>query len=161
MKYPEWWQRLLAGLIDGVILFVAMFVVNAIFAAMAGFNLSALRVVLVLAALVNTALIVGYKVFFESSQMQATPGKMVFGLKVVDGDGNRAALKPVVMRTWPWWLNILSVLGALMLTNVIGLLVALAIIGIFFTYFMPPIGRCIHDQTANLHVIKAGKGMIA
>lgn len=161
MKYPEWWQRLLAGLIDGVILAIVIFVVNAIFGAMAGFNLSALQVVLVLAALVNTGLIVGYKVFFESSPMQATPGKMVFGLKVADADGNRAALKPVIMRTWPWWLNILSVIGALMLTNVIGLLVALAIIGIFFTFFMPPLGRCIHDQTADLHVFKTGKGMIA
>ncbi len=161
MKYPEWWQRLLAGLIDGVILFIVIFVVNAIFAAMAGFNLSALRIVLALAALVNTGLVVGYKVFFESSPMQATPGKMVFGLKVADEDGNRAALKPVLMRTWPWWLNILSVIGALMLTNVLGLLVALAIIGIFFTFFMPPLGRCIHDQTAGLHVIKAGKGMLA
>ncbi len=161
MKYPEWWQRLLAGLIDGVILFIVVFIVNAIFAAMAGFNLGVLRVVLVLAALVNTGLIVGYKVFFESSPMQATPGKMVFGLKVVNANGNRAALKPVIIRTWPWWLNILSVIGALLLTNVLGFLVALAIIGIFFTFFMPPLGRCIHDQTADLHIIKAGKGMLA
>lgn len=161
MNYPEWWQRLLAGLIDGVILAIVIFVVNAIFGAMAGFNLSALRVLLVLAAVVNTAIVVGYKVFFESSPMQATPGKMVFGLKVVDAGGNRAALKPVIMRTWPWWLNILSVIGALLLIQTIGLLVALAIIGIFFTFFMPPLGRCIHDQTADLHVIKAGKGMIA
>ena len=161
MNYPEWWQRLLAGLIDGVILAIVFFIVNAIFGAMAGTNLSVLRIVLVLAVIVNTGLVVGYKVFFESSPMQATPGKMVFGLKVVDAGGNRAALKPVIMRTWPWWLNILSVIGALMLTGVFGLLVALAIIGIFFTFFMPPLGRCIHDQTADLHVIKAGKGMIA
>lgn len=161
MKYPEWWQRLLAGLIDGVILFVAVFVVNAIFVAMAGFNLSALRIVLVLAALVNTGLVVGYKVFFESSPMQATPGKMAFGLKVVDGDGNRAVLKPVIMRTWPWWLSLLGLLDALLLINIFGLLASLAIIGIFFTFFMAPMGRCIHDKTANLHVIKAGKGMFA
>jgi len=111
MNYPEWWQRLLAGLIDGVILAIVFFIVNAIFGAMAGTNLSVLRIVLVLAVIVNTGLVVGYKVFFESSPMQATPGKMVFGLKVVDAGGNRAALKPVIMRTWPWWLNILSVIA--------------------------------------------------
>ncbi len=161
MKYPEWWQRLLAGLIDGVILFLVVFIVNIIFSAMAGYNLSILRVMLVIAALVNTALVVGYKVTFEGSKMQATPGKMVFGLKVADENGNRADLKRVIMRTWPWWLNLLSVVGALVLTGVFSLLVTLAIIGIFFTFFMPPIGRCIHDKTAGLYVIKAGKGMFA
>jgi len=161
MNYPEWWQRLLAGLIDGVILAIVFFIINTIFGAMAGTNLSVLRIVLVLAVIINTGLLVGYKVFFESSTMQATPGKMVFGLKVVDAGGNRAALKPVIMRTWPWWLNILGVIGALMLIGLFGLLVALAIMGIFFTFFNPPLGRCIHDQTADLHVIKAGKGMFA
>ncbi len=161
MKYPEWWQRLLAGLIDGLILAIVYMVVIAIFTALAGFSLTALRILLLLATLVYTAAVVGYKVFFESSPMQATPGKMVFGLKVVDASGNRAALKPVLMRTWPWWLSLLGVLDALLLINIFGLLAALAVIGIFFTFFMAPMGRCIHDKTADLHVIKAGKGMIA
>ena len=161
MKYPEWWQRLLAGLIDGVILAIGYMIVIAIFTAIAGFSLTALRILLLLATLIYTAAVVGYKVFFESSPMQATPGKMAFGLKVADESGNRAALKPVLMRTWPWWLYLLGVLDALLLINIFSLLAALAIIGIFFTFFMPPLGRTLHDQTANLHVIKAGKGWFA
>ncbi|MHA1538000.1 MAG: RDD family protein, partial [Alphaproteobacteria bacterium] len=153
MNYPEWWQRLLAGLIDGVILAIVMFIISAMFGALAGYNLSVLRVMLLLAAIINTGLVVGYKVFFEGSAMQATPGKMVFGLKVVDAGGNRADLRRVIMRTWPWWLNLLNIIGALLLVNFIGFLVALIIIGIFCTFFMPPLGRCIHDQTADLHVI--------
>ncbi len=161
MKYPEWWQRLLAGLIDGVILAIGYMIIIAIFTAIAGFSLTALRILLLLATLIYTAAVVGYKVFFESSPMQATPGKMAFGLKVADESGNRAALKPVLMRTWPWWLYLLGVLDALLLINIFSLLAALAIIGIFCTFFMPPLGRTLHDQTANLHVIKAGKGWFA
>ena len=114
-----------------------------------------------IAALISTALVVGYKVFFESGQWQATPGKMVFGLKVVDEGGQRAPIQQVLMRTWPWWLNLLGALGALLLIGTaLNLLIALAIIGIFCTFFMPPGGRCIHDTTAKMYVIKAGPGMI-
>ena len=124
MKYPEWWQRLLAGLIDGLILAIGYMIIIAIFTAVAGFSLTALRIMLLLATLIYTAAVVGYKVFFESSPMQATPGKMAFGLKVADESGNRAALKPVLMRTWPWWLYLLGVLDALLLINIFSLLAA-------------------------------------
>lgn len=160
MNYPEWWQRFVAAIIDGIIMAVVIFIVNAVFSAIAGWDLGALRIMLFIAAVVNTALIVAYKVFFESGTWQATPGKMVFGLQVVDDAGGRLTLQRAFMRTWPWWLNLLNIVGGLLLTNIIGLLVALAIIGIFFTFFMDPLGRCIHDQTANAHVVKTGKGMV-
>jgi uncharacterized RDD family membrane protein YckC len=160
MNYPEWWQRFVAAIIDGVIMAVVIFIINAVFSAIAGWDLGALRIMLFIAAIVNTALIVGYKVFFESGTWQATPGKMVFGLQVVDDAGARLSVQRAFMRTWPWWLNLLNIVGGLLLTNIIGLLVALAIIGIFFTFFMDPLGRCIHDQTAGAHVVKTGKGMV-
>ncbi|MEQ8701356.1 MAG: RDD family protein [Bauldia litoralis] len=162
MTYPQWWERLLAAVIDAVILAIIVFIINAIFGALAGFNLTMLRIMLLIAVLVNTAIIVGYKVFFESGTWQATPGKMVFGIKVGDAAGARAPMQQVLMRTWPWWLNLIGAIGALTLAGTaINLLIALAMIAIFCTFFMAPQGRCIHDKTANLHVIKAGKGMIS
>ena len=162
MQYPQWWERLVAGIIDGVIMAIVVMLIGLIFGAMAGSNLTALRILLFISGLITTALVIGYKVFFESGKWQATPGKMVFGLQVVDESGQRAPIQQVFMRTWPWWLNLLSALGALLLVGswALNLLIALAIIGIFCTFFMPPGGRCIHDATAKMYVIKSGPGMM-
>jgi len=160
MQYPQWWERLVAGIIDGIIMAIVVLIIAAIFGLMAGSSLTALRILGFIAVLINVALIVGYKVFFESGQWQATPGKMVFGLKVVDESGQRAPVQQVFLRTWPWWIYLLSALGALLLIGlVLNILIVLAIIGIFCTFFMPPGGRCIHDTTAKMYVIKAGPGM--
>jgi len=157
MTYPEWWQRFLAALIDGVIFIVIAFIINAIFVAMGGYYM------LVLAALINTVLFVAYKVIFEGGPLQATPGKMCFGLKLVNDQGARANQQQAFMRTWPWWLNLLSLLGGIApaLGTILSLLVLIAVIVIFATFFMDPVGRCLHDQTAKSHIIKAGKGMFA
>ena len=161
MQYPQWWERLVAGIIDGVIMAIVVIIISTILVAIGGSSLTAIRILGFIAALISTALVVGYKVFFESGTWQATPGKMVFGLKVVDEGGQRAPLQQVLMRTWPWWLNLLGALGALLLIGmVLNLLIAIAIIAIFCTFFMPPGGRCIHDTTAKMYVIKAGPGMI-
>jgi uncharacterized RDD family membrane protein YckC len=160
MQYPQWWERLVAGIIDGVIMAIVVIIISFIFVALGGSSGTAIRILGFIAGLISTALVVGYKVFFESGTWQATPGKMVFGLKVVDESGQRAPLMQVLMRTWPWWLNLLGAIGALLLiTTVLNLLITLAIIGIFCTFFMPPGGRCIHDATAKMYVIKAGPGM--
>ncbi len=160
MQYPQWWERLVAGIIDGVIMAIVVLLIGMIFGLMAGSSLTALRILGFIAVLVNTALIIGYKVFFESGKWQATPGKMAFGLQVVDESGGRAPIQQVFLRTWPWWLNLLGALGALLLIGwALNLLIALAIIGIFCTFFMPPGGRCIHDATAKMYVIKAGPGV--
>ena len=160
MQYPQWWERLVAGIIDGVIMAVVVIIISFILVALGGSSGTAIRILGFIAGLISTALVVGYKVFFESGTWQATPGKMVFGLKVVDEGGQRAPIQQVFLRTWPWWLNLLGALGALLLiTTVLNLLITLAIIGIFCTFFMPPGGRCIHDTTAKMYVIKAGAGM--
>jgi uncharacterized RDD family membrane protein YckC len=161
MQYPQWWERLVAGIIDGIIMAIVVFLISFILVALAGSSVTAIRILGFIAALISTALVVGYKVFFEGGTWQATPGKMVFGLKVVDEGGQRAPIQQVLLRTWPWWLNLLGALGALLLIGTaLNLLIALAIIGIFCTFFMPPGGRCIHDTTAKMYVIKAGPGML-
>ena len=159
MQYPQWWERLLAGLIDGIIMAIVVFIISFILVALGGGSLTAIRILGFIAALISTALIVGHKVFFEAGQWQATPGKMAFGLQAVDEGGQRAPMKQALMRTWPWWINLLGALGALLLIGwALNLLIALAVIGIFCTFFMPPGGRCIHDTTAKMYVIKSGPG---
>ena len=161
MQYPQWWERLLAGIIDGIIMAIVVYLLSFIFVSIGGSSLTAVRLLGFIAALISTALVVGYKVFFESGPWQATPGKMVFGLKVVDESGQRAPVQQVLLRTWPWWLNLLGAVGALILVIApINLLIAVAIIGIFCTFFMPPGGRCIHDSTAKMYVIKGGPGLL-
>jgi len=121
-----------------------------------------IRIMSFIAVLINTGIIVGYKVFMESGQWQATLGKMVFGLKVITEAGNRATPKEALVRTWPWWLNLLGALAALLLLGSwFNFLIFLLILAVFITFFTDPTGRCIHDQTAKMHVIKAGKGAIA
>src|SRR5687767_1183510 len=108
MQYPQWWERLVAGIIDGVIMAIVVLIIGMIFGLMAGSSLTALRILGFIAVLINTALIIGYKVFFESGKWQATPGKMALGLTVVDESGQRAPIQQVFLRTWPWWLNLLG-----------------------------------------------------
>lgn len=162
MTYPQWWERLVAGLIDGIIMAVVVWLIRLILTQLAFGSLTVFYIMIVFSAAIGTAVVVAYKVFFESSKFQATPGKMVFGLKVVDGAGQRVAPMQALIRTWPWWLNLISVLAifSFTLSTLLSLLVLLALIAVFCSFFLEPIGRCIHDQSANCHVIKAGEGMI-
>ena len=120
------------------------------------------QLVMAISVLIYIAIVVAYKAFFEGGNWQATPGKMVFGLKVMAEGGGKADLKSVVMRTWPWWLNIVVALAWLISLTLAGTLyfvIMVVMIVVAASFFTAPLGRCIHDQTANLHVGKAGKGM--
>jgi len=157
MTYPQWWERLVAAIIDGIILFIVQFILAAVFIAIVGQIAGGM-----LAILFATGIVVGYKVFFESGTWQATPGKMVFGLQVINESGGRAKPMEAFMRTWPWWIGLIQILGyAIGAPMLLSFLVLLVYIGIVVTFFVDPLGRCIHDATAKMHVIKAGKGAIA
>lgn len=161
MTYPQWWERLVAGIIDGIIMAIAILLINLILGVFAFGSPTMARILGLLAVLIGTGAIVAYKVIFESSSMQATIGKMVFGIKVVDGAGQRVGMQQALMRTWPWWLNLIAVFVVISATlgTVLNVLVVIALIAIFCSFFVAPEGRCIHDQSANCHVIKAGEGM--
>jgi uncharacterized RDD family membrane protein YckC len=166
MTYPQWWERLVAGIIDGIILAIVGWVLREIFISIAisTGSITMVQLLGIIAVLVSVAFAVGYKVFFEGGSWQATPGKMVFGLKVGDGSGNVGARKAVLMRTWPWWIQVIIVIPILLLSptlnTVFGLIILGVMIAVFVSFFMDPKGRCIHDQTADLHVAKSGKSMV-
>jgi uncharacterized RDD family membrane protein YckC len=168
MTYPQWWERLVAAIIDGVIFAVIYFVIEAIFRGIAvslivGGSLFMGQLVMAISVLLYVAAIVVYKLFFEGGKWQATPGKMVFGLKVVADGGGKADTKSVLMRLWPWWIYILVALAWLISLTLAGTLyfvVGIVLLVVAASFFMAPVGRCLHDQTAKLHVIKADKGMV-
>jgi uncharacterized RDD family membrane protein YckC len=161
MQYPKLWERLSAALIDWLLYTVFAFALAQILMTFAGGSLALLRIVGFVAMVLATLLIIGYKVLFEAGRFQATPGKLVFGLKVVDGNGGRAGWLPVALRTWPWWAYFITAITQILLVGYwVNGLIWLGLLGLFFTFLLPPGGRCLHDITAGLNVIKAGPGML-
>lgn len=161
MSYPRLWERLGAALVDWLIVtvFTYAFVVIVGFFAFGATGLT--RVLSFVGFALAALMAVAYKVVFEAGRLQATPGKLVFGLIVVDGDGARPGWLPALIRTWPWWLLlILPVTQMLFVGYWVHGIVWLLWLVLFFTILVPPGGRCLHDQIARLFVMKAGPGLI-
>jgi uncharacterized RDD family membrane protein YckC len=163
MTYPQWWERLVAAIIDGLIIGVPWVIINVILQSIAGYSVALIIVMSLISAVIYVGAFVAYKVIMETSPRQATLGKMVFGLQLVDGAGNRVGQQQALMRTWPWWVpgamivfGLLGVLGTLL-----NLLLAIGLIVNYALFFVDPKGRCFHDQTANCNVIKTGPGMVS
>ncbi|MGH7005194.1 MAG: RDD family protein [Alphaproteobacteria bacterium] len=161
MEYPKFWERLAAALIDWLLYTVFTLAVVGVVSQFAFGAVTGLRLVGFLAMILVVVLIVGYKVLFEAGRLQATPGKLVFGLRVVDANGGRPGLMPALLRTWPWWAFLITAITQVMLVGYwVNALVWLGLLGVLFTYLLPPGGRCLHDLTAGLYVVKDGPGMI-
>lgn len=62
------------------------------------------------AAILSLAMDCGYVALFHSSAKQATPGKMLFGIKVTDLDGERIGLLRATARYFAAWLSMLILL---------------------------------------------------
>lgn len=113
--YGGFWRRVLAFIVDGVLVGVVMtpFGLGLGFAHLA----AALRGELSheeLAALLMSSILVGlvkalvswlYGAGFESSRFQATPGKMLLGLKVTDLDGRRITFMHATGRALGKWVS--------------------------------------------------------
>ena len=102
--YAGFWQRFVAALIDGILLYVVQFIILAAFGVSAyasnpqaisegGFPMS-----LILAYIVILGANVAYYAYLESSERQATFGKQAMGLVVTDMNGERITLLNAVGR---------------------------------------------------------------
>lgn len=92
--YAGFWRRAAASFLDSIILIVPAAIINIAFAQS------------VLAAfLLNVAVGVAYYAGCHSSARQATPGKMVFGIKVTTLDGERIGIGRGVGRYFATWLS--------------------------------------------------------
>ena len=111
VTYAGFWKRFVAvfidGLITGVVGFVIGLVMMIVLLAAASFDSEAAAQFQVFSNLIG--LIIGWLYFagFESSALQATPGKMALGIVVTDLDGNRIGF---LRATGRYFAKILSVL---------------------------------------------------
>jgi uncharacterized RDD family membrane protein YckC len=95
--YGGFWIRVVAAIIDGILVRVVVSPVGAIFgigslAGIGGFGHGALGLHLLGFGMMMVLIMAGdwlYEAFMESSSYQATLGKMIFGMKVTDLYGNR------------------------------------------------------------------------
>lgn len=162
MQYPKAWERFAAAFIDWLLYATFAFAFLLLLVTAFTFGSVAMqRIVGFFAVLLTTLLIIAYKVLFEAGRLQATPGKLVFGLKVVDAGGGRAGWVPVLLRTWPWWAYLITAITQILLVPYwVHGIIWLGLLGLFVTIVLPPGGRCLHDITAGLHVVKATPGMV-
>ena len=110
--YGGFWIRVVAAIIDGIILRVVVSPVTMIFGGlgMAG-RMSGLPhagLALLGGGVTFIVLVFGswlYEAFMESSSYQATLGKMIFGMKVTDLNGNRISFERATGRHFAKWLS--------------------------------------------------------
>jgi uncharacterized RDD family membrane protein YckC len=110
--YGGFWIRVVAAIIDGIILHVAVSPIRMIFGGLrlAGMmsgvphiGLGFLGGGVTLIALVFGSWL--YEAFMQSSSYQATLGKMIFGMKVTDLNGNRISFERATGRHFAKWLS--------------------------------------------------------
>ena len=110
--YGGFWIRVVAAIIDGIILRVVVSPIHLIFGGlglagmMSGIHPIGLGIlgggITVIALLFGSWL---YEAFMESSSYQATLGKMIFGMKVTDLNGNRISFERATGRHFAKWLS--------------------------------------------------------
>ena len=104
MEYGGFWVRFAARLLDGVIMGGTNFAIGLLFAALV--RSSALAAI---SALLGLAIGFAYEVWFVA-HFGATPGKMVFRLKVVTPDGGPISTGRAIGRYFGYWLDGITLL---------------------------------------------------
>lgn len=100
-----------------------------------------------------SALTMFYRMVFEGSRMQATPGKYLLGLKAVHSDGRTMMFAGSALRSWPWWLT--GAIGALApsLIPAVAILCLIALAPILWDERR----RGLHDRMAGTVVVHRGR----
>ena len=93
-NYAGFWIRLVAYIIDAIVLLIPNYALEMVVPMMTAYLLS-----MILGAV--------YVIYFLSSEMMATPGKMAVGLIVTDGDGNRISAGTAATR---WICYLISII---------------------------------------------------
>lgn len=123
VTYAGFWKRLVAAIVDKVILFFGGAALGSIAGMFAGIALAASGSDMetiqaassVLGFIVGIVLSWLYFTLFESSARQATPGKMALGIVVTDLDGDRISFARANGRYWGKLLSVLTLfIGYLM-----------------------------------------------
>jgi uncharacterized RDD family membrane protein YckC len=171
--YGGFWRRVVAAIIDTILLMIPIWIVASFAGISFGtlFGMDAEQMMenpdAFYARMSQTFMLMGtasaviylvYKAGFEGSGMQATPGKMVMGLRVTDRDGEPLSAGAAALRSWPWWapsafMALDGLLGTVgIMSNGIGIAALISYIVVAFT------GRKqgVHDMMAGALVVKRG-----
>ncbi len=92
MEYAGFWRRVVALIIDGILVGIVQAIITVVVIAGMTFGESSEQTMMVLTVALNLAMFVGMWLYFalmESSKLQATLGKLLIGVVVSDLDGNR------------------------------------------------------------------------
>jgi len=117
--YAGFWKRLAACVIDGIIIDVASTLIFLIFGlnvlARVADTTSGYNARLGFWGLVMVIVTWLYFALMESSQQQATVGKMALGVVVTDLNGNRVSFRQATARFWGKILSLVSLIGFVMI----------------------------------------------
>jgi len=95
-KPAEFWRRLVAYLLDSIIVIVLFFIIVNILAK--SFRFHKAEDVRTLMRMTSLFLWLIYFILFESSSLQATPGKLIMKLKVVNREGEKITVIRAFLR---------------------------------------------------------------
>lgn len=143
IHYGEVWRRAAAGVIDAIIVGIPVGVAALL---MPGDTEGTTATLIVLAS----GLIMFYRMVLEGSSWQATIGKKLMDLKVVNPEGAQLAFAGTAVRAWPFWLPgaMLGVTGELLPVLLVVSLAAIAIIPLTARR------QGLHDFTARSIVVR-------
>ncbi|WP_203872117.1 RDD family protein, partial [Planomonospora parontospora] len=157
----EWWQRLVARLVDGVILAIPTLILSFALAGLIvlpsfganGITEGSTFLYDLLTSLLGFLIYAGYE-FFMLKQNGQTVGKMVMGIKVVPvgsvstagGLSADAALKRAGVLYGPTGLRWVPVVGPL-----IGIF---SLVNVLWQFWDKPFQQCLHDKVASTVVVK-------
>jgi len=116
VRYGGFWIRVVAAIIDSIILRVLVAPVAIVFGSLglAGGVMTGIPHIglhLLGGGITVVLLLFGswlYEAFMESSSYQATLGKMIFGMKVTDLNGNRISFARATGRHFARWLSVFT-----------------------------------------------------
>jgi uncharacterized RDD family membrane protein YckC len=112
VRYGGFWIRVVAAIIDAVLLRIVVSPIHIFFGGLGLAGMMGGVPHLPLAVLGGGVTIIAsvfgswlYEAFMESSSYQATLGKMIFGMKVTDLNGNRISFERATGRHFAKWLS--------------------------------------------------------
>jgi uncharacterized RDD family membrane protein YckC len=143
-RYAGFWLRVVAAIVDAIVLTVAWKIIELALPAqdvpplpakpdyqafldMMNALLSPDRVI------VYALLVWAYFVFQETSSAQATLGKRMLGIRVSNNQGERLTLLAACIRTWPMYLPTLAALLGIGLSWLVSLLAIIACVAVAFS----------------------------
>jgi uncharacterized RDD family membrane protein YckC len=132
MEYSGFWRRFVAYLIDSILLSIVFWLLVLILGGIGGDG------GIVVGYVLGLVLIFGYYAYMESSERQATVGKIALGIKVTDLNGQRVSFGKALGR------NLGKIISALILY-----------IGFIMAAFTEK-KQALHDIMAGCLVVKEG-----